>query len=116
MKAARNSKFLLQEICVNGCFRKLASRDSFLDENFFILWQINIRDEPLHGLLHRPVVDFTPAPDLPQILDCYLLVLFVQNICSSFAVSIILSFDIFIDMIRTIHHIQFMHTVLTTID
>ena len=79
MEAAGDSKSLRKEVRVCSSFRKEISCDSFLYEKFFVLRQVDIRGQPLHGLLHGPVVDLGLGPGLPEVPHSYLLVLLVEE-------------------------------------
>ena len=80
MQAATDSQSLGQKIWIRGGFRKKISRDPFLYKDFFVLRQVHITAQPLHGLLHRPVVDLRLGPGLPEVAHGYLLVLLVEKL------------------------------------
>ena len=82
MEAAGDSKSLRKEVRVCSSFRQEISCDSFLYEKFFVLRQVDIRGQPLHGLLHGPVVDLGLGPGLPEVPHCYLLVFLVEEFLS----------------------------------
>ena len=111
MQTAGDSQLMLEEICIHSSLGKLIASDSFFDENLPILRKIHICDQPVHSLLHSPVVDLAPAPGQPEVLDRDLVVLLVEHLGPS-SISIILRGDRRFS--HNIIHIQYIETMLTS--